>query len=114
MHVKQLFAAALIVGGGAAIATPAAAAEIHVSMDGAGYADTYYNRAVAQVCDSSTDNHSVAVQYYRSASSSTLRTIWVKTGSYTCNSSDTGSSILKARIEEQELTGADKYSAWVS
>lgn len=46
--------------------------------------------------------------------SSTLRTIWVKTGSSTCNSSDSGSYILKARIEEQELTGTDKYSSWKS
>jgi hypothetical protein len=71
-----------------------------------------YLRSVAEVCDGSADNHDAAVEYYREASASTLRTIWVGTGYSTCNSSGDGSTILKLRIREQMIAGEDRYGSW--
>ncbi|WP_409468682.1 hypothetical protein [Streptomyces sp. HC307] len=99
-------------GSALAMAAPASAAEIYASLDGAGTARTWYSRTVAEVCDQSADNHDVAVEYYRETSASTLRTIWVGTGYSTCNSSGSGSNILKLRIREQMIAGEDRYGSW--
>lgn len=66
--MKPLVTAALLGASAFAIAAPASAAEISASLNGAGTAKTWYSRTVAEVCDTSADNHDVAVQYYRDAS----------------------------------------------
>ncbi|MGX2994830.1 hypothetical protein JNUCC64_11105 [Streptomyces sp. JNUCC 64] len=112
MRVKSLVTAALLGTSALAIAVPASAAEIFAELDGAGSARTWYSRSEVEVCDGSADNHSVAVEYYRAASSGTLRTIWVKTGVHTCSGSGGGSTIQKIRIREQMIAGEDRYGSW--
>ncbi|WP_322985176.1 hypothetical protein [Streptomyces sp. S584] len=91
---------------------PATAAEISASLSGAGTAKTLYIRSLVEVCDSDTDNHAVAGEYYRSAPPSTLLTQWVKSGFYTCASSSQASNVIKLRVREQQISGEDRFGSW--
>ncbi|MFE0879408.1 hypothetical protein ACFW4X_31785 [Streptomyces smyrnaeus] len=111
MRYKPLVIGALVGAGSLAMAVPASA--LSVSLSGAGKAQTWNSRTKAEITDTSLDGNAVAVQYYRKASPSKLRTIWVKTGVHTSNSSGSGSYIKKIRVREQQ-TGGDRYSGWKS
>ncbi|WP_143201234.1 hypothetical protein [Streptomyces uncialis] len=110
--MKAVAMTALVGASVAAIAVPASAAEIHASLGGAGTARTWYARTLVEVCDSDADAHAVAGQYYRSANPGTLLTKWNQTGVHTCASSGDGSSVMKLRVREQQIGGADRYGSW--
>ncbi|MEC4019408.1 hypothetical protein [Streptomyces sp. H27-D2] len=96
------------------MAAPASAAEIHAKLGGAGTARTWHAKTMVEVCDSDSDNHDVAAQYYRKAHPGTKLNQWVQTGVYTCDSSKHHSHVLKLRVREQQIAGSDRYGSWAS
>ncbi|MDQ8704705.1 hypothetical protein RCO28_19730 [Streptomyces sp. LHD-70] len=89
------------------------------TLSGVGQARVYNNFGSANdvfvgAWDDVPDQNPVYVRYYRSASSSTERTLWNKLGGGTETRSGTGSWVTKAKICESQLAQPDDCSVFVA
>ncbi|MFI7006662.1 hypothetical protein [Streptomyces sp. NPDC050145] len=89
------------------------------TLSGTGQARVYNNLGTANdvvvgAWDDVSDYNPVYAQYYRSASSGTLRSLWNKNGGGTETYSDNGSWVIKAKICESQIANPDDCSVWVA